>query len=781
MSQHNINYYINKFKHHFDRFSSKNSWLYNTLRVILWIAFGLGVIFTLFFFVVYLGYYGRVPYKDELKEINNYVASEVYSSDGELLGKFFIENRTTTTGDKINENIKNALIATEDVRFHNHKGIDLRSIFRVIFKTLIGQDESSGGGSTITQQLAKNLYPRRDYGIMSLPINKMQEMIIAYRLEHVYSKEEILTLYLNTVSFGENNFGIETATNRYFSKSPSQVSLEEAAVLIGMLKATTYFNPRMNPTNSRLRRNVVINQLNKYDYISDPVADSLMRRPLGLNYSHYSHMDGKAPYFREFLRHRLNEWAKNNKKPDGSNYNIYTDGLKIYTTIDSRMQQYAEESVFENMKELQEQFDKHWSYRNIWKDNADVVRDAMLRSERYRVLKNAGLSADEIKENFNDSIPMNIFKYEGEVAKYMSPLDSIKHFNQFLNAGFIALEPSTGYVKAYVGGIDYKFFRYDQIMAARSVGSTFKPIVYASAIENGISPCDRFGNYKTTFTEWDNWSPSNADDSYGGSYSLGAALTNSVNVVSVKLIIESGINNAIQLARNMGISTNLPPYPSIALGVADIPLYEMVGAYTTFANRGIYSSPVYLLKIEDNNGNIIEDFRHKPNQRKALSTQTAEIMTSLLEDVVNEGTGRRIRWYYKLDNDVAGKTGTTQNHSDGWFIGYTPRLVAGARVGAQDQRVHFRTISLGQGAKMALPIWGTFMKKLSEDSTYVQYVQAEFPEPSDEIKDKLNCPGVVYYGSSSSSSSSEESEGSGEGTDANNPFFKLLRKIGDGN
>jgi len=692
-----------------------------------------------FYYFVCYGVFGEIPSEEDLVNIQNYTASEVYSSDSVLLGKYFVENRTNVSFFDISENLLDALIATEDARFYEHKGVDRRSMFRVLIKTIILGDRSSGGGSTITQQLAKNLFPRKSFGFLTMPVNKVKEAIVARRLENVYAKEEILTMYLNTVSFGENVFGIEVAAHRFFSTTPDSISLSEAAVLIGMLKSPTAYSPRVNPERSLQRRNVVLEQMVKYGYIERPVADSVKKTPLDLKYSKVTHNEGPAPYFREYLRLELQDWLEKNPGKDGKKYNLYTDGLTIYTTINSKMQKYAEQAVIEHMSSLQGDFYVHWSGRDPWEENDEIINNAVVRSERYSTLKRQGYTHKEIEKIFREKVKMTLFNYDGELDIEMSPLDSVKYYQYFLNTGFLAITPENGFIQAWLGGTDHKYFKYDHVLSKRQVGSTFKPFVYAAAIENGIDPCEYIHNIQTVYEEYEDWEPGNANGEYGGYYSMMGGLMNSVNVVTVDVIMRTGIHNVIKLARDMGIKSELPPVPSIALGTADISLLEMVSAYSAFPNRGTSVEPVYLLKIEDRYGNIVMNFEGTKRNEGVLSEETADMMVYMLKQVVDSGTAVRLRHVYDFENEICGKTGTTQSYADGWFIGFTPELLAGAWVGAEDPGIHFRTIELGQGANMALPIWALFMKKVYNDRSLNINEDAEFEELSEELQKILDC------------------------------------------
>ncbi|MGK7396150.1 MAG: penicillin-binding protein 1A [Candidatus Cyclobacteriaceae bacterium M3_2C_046] len=718
--------------------------LFGALLVLgLLVLMGLGI----FIMMVRGGAFGSLPTYGELRNINNNIASEVYSADGELLGKYFIQERTHTDINNISPYLLKALIATEDIRFYQHHGIDFKSLGRVLFKTLLLQDESSGGGSTLTQQLVKNLYPRQDYGVLSMPVNKTREALVARRLEKIYSKPKILELYLNTVSFGENAFGIETASQRFFNKKPKALNLQEAAVLVGMLKATSTYNPRTHKDLSRQRRNLVINQMDNYNFITSREADSLKALDIELDYRNQDHNEGLATYFRQQLRQELQQALQQQPQEDGTNFNLYTDGLKIYTTLHSKMQRYAEEAMREHMSKLQQTFYRHWGSTRPWYQDENILINAIHRSPRYKKLKAQGLTEKEIQQEFRNEEMMTIFTWDGEEEKMMSPLDSVRHYLYFLNAGFLAMDPSSGDVLAWVGGIDHKYFKYDHvnINTKRQIGSTFKPIVYAAALENGMEPCEYIENERRIYEEYDGWSPQNSDGQYEGFYSMQGALTNSVNTISVNLLMETGINKAVNLAHEMGIQSNVPQVPSIALGTSSISLYEMVTAYSAFANRGRIIQPRYLVRVEDQQGNIIYQNEENNPGKKVISAETADIMIEMMKSVVNNGTGARLRYRYGLYNDIAGKTGTTQDHADGWFIGITPKLVAGAWVGADDPGIHFRSLELGQGASTALPIWGLFMKKVAKDKELNHFYKASFPSMDPQVAASLDCEPFKLY------------------------------------
>ena len=694
-----------------------------------------------FYEAVSWGFFGSVPDTKEIQNYKNNTASEIYSSDGVLLGKYYLQERTNTTFQDIPDHLIDALIATEDARFYEHDGIDYLSLARVAIKSLLLGDRSSGGGSTLTQQLAKNLFPRSNRGFLALPVSKVKEMIVAGRIEKVYSKEEILTMYLNTVSFGDNAFGIETASVRFFNKKPIELNIQESAVLVGMLKATTLYNPVRNPEKSLERRNVVLLQMEKYGFLYQSQLDSLQELPLNIDYTLTTHNEGIATYFREHLRNELLEWCEKNTDENGEHYNLYTDGLKIYTTIDPRLQKLAEKAVNDHMKQLQAIFNEHWKNSRPWSNNNTSLISAIHKTERYRNLKSQGLSETEIQTVFKEPQTMKIFTWEGEKEVEMSPLDSIKHYLYFLNAGFMAMDPSNGAVLAWVGGINHKYFKYDHVNIGtkRQVGSIFKPVVYAAALENGVKPCDFVSSRRVTYTNFDDWTPGNADENYGGYYSVQGALTHSVNTVSVKVLKRTKIENAVRMAHKMGIESEVPEVPSIALGTPNLSLYEMVGAYSCFVNGGEVVKPGYLTRIETYEGKLLAEFTPEIKNQRAMSKRTAELMLQMLRQVVDRGTAQRLRTTYKLPNDMAGKTGTTQSHADGWFIGLTPELVAGVWVGNDDPNLHFRTITYGQGAAMALPVWGLFMQQLNQADEFKSISRARFSSIAYPLDELLDC------------------------------------------
>jgi penicillin-binding protein 1A len=694
----------------------------------------------LLFLIVYTGFTGPVPSADELQKIKNPVSTEVYSSDGRVLGRYYIENRSNVSYEKISPNVINALIATEDSRFFHHRGIDEIALLRVFFKSVLLQDRSSGGGSTLSQQIAKNLYPRKSFGPLTMPINKLRESIIAYRLENLYKKEEILTLYLNTVPFAENIFGIGVASERFFSKVPSKLDVHEAATLVGMLKANNSYNPRKNPERSLDRRNVVIDQMAKYEYLSIDEAKNYKAKPLGLSYNLITYNEGPAPYFMEKLRPELEAWCDGHTKEDNSTYNLYSDGLKVHTTIDFDMQLAAEKAVSDQMKILQNTFNASWGKGNPWGNDQTIVTRAMKRSERYRKLRKRGVPEDQIRQIFKTPTTVTLFSWDENKNVEMTPMDSIKYYLKILNTGFMAMNPVSGEIKAYIGGNDFRFFKYDHTKASRQVGSTFKPIVYLAALEAGISPDTYFANERMVYEEYDNWSPQNSHDDYNGYYSMEGALAKSINTISVEILMRAGITNVIDLAKRMGINSDLPEYPSLALGSASVTLEEMVCVYSEFINGGRKVEPYYIKSIESNSGMPLEKFQNIQPEDQVAQIENCRVLTSMLKSVINDGTGNMIRSVWGIDSEFAGKTGTTQDQADGWFIGMTPTLVAGAWVGGEDPAIHFRSLGDGAGGRTALPIVGSFFSQILNKSKFQSIRNSTFDSPSDENLALMSIP-----------------------------------------
>ena len=727
-------------------------------KVAFWLgslfALGFGSVF-LFIFAILVGVFGHVASKSDLRNLNQNVASEVYSADSVLLGKYFIENRLPTDLDSISQDLINALVATEDARFFEHGGVDIRATVRVLFRSILQGDESGGGGSTISQQLAKNLYPRKKLGKMTMPVAKFKEMIVARRLENVYNKNQILALYLNTVPFGENIFGIKIACERFFSKTPNDLKTEEAATLVGMLKANTAYNPVRNPKAAKERRNVVFGQMVKENFLEQAKADSLSILPVITKYHIEDHNDGQATYFRETLRLKLEEELRQHHHPDGRPFNIYTDGLKIYTTINSKLQAHAEEAVQFQMKALQKSFIGHFKgYAGaVSYGSEDLLQQQKIQTERYKLLKERGLTEAQIDSNFMTPTQMTIFSWATESQDQdtlMSPLDSLKYYLSILNTGVLAADPHTGQVLAWVGGINFKHFKFDHVNALRQVGSTFKPVVYAKAIEAGVSPCERLSNEFKTYPEWDNWAPRNADGKYGGSYSMMGGMRNSVNTAAVQLILHDsvGIDSVVALSKRMGISSKIPHEPGIALGAVDATLFEMVRLFSVFDNEGILPTLSMVNRIETMDGQPIAEFNTPDPQRfpRVLQKQYADMVRHLLQGVVDGGTGGRLRWLANSDFrflHAAGKTGTTDNNSDGWFMCFTPSVVVGAWVGAEQPAVRWRSTRIGQGGATALPIIGRFLKNTYNDPAFKEWTKQRFPPLTGAAATAFNCPDRV--------------------------------------
>jgi penicillin-binding protein 1A len=692
----------------------------------------------LLFLLASWGVFGALPSFEELENPEKNLATEVISIDGKTLGKYAYENRTPVKFSDLPKNLINALVATEDERFYDHSGVDFKATARAISK--LGKD---GGGSTITQQLAKLLFHGEgSKNLAQRILQKFKEYVIAVKLERQYTKDEILAMYLNKQDFIFSAVGIRSASRIYFGKEPIDLKVEESAVLVGMLKNPRQFNPNreISKNKSLERRNVVLMQMEKNAFISKKLKDSLQQQPIVLNFTPEGHSDGSATYFREYLRDFMKTWIKENPKPDGSEYNLHRDGLKIYVTLDSRMQKYAEEAMAEHMANLQRVFFKEQKgnktapFYDLDKSEIKTTMDqAIKRSNRWKRMKLAGISEKEIRASFDEKTEMRIFTWKGERDTILTPNDSIRYYKHILRSGLMSVEPQTGHVKAWVGGIDYKHFQYDAVkQQKRQVGSTFKPFVYATAINQlNLSPCFKLPNTiytipKEKYGMPKDWSPENSNKEYGGELSLKDALAGSVNVISANLIDMVGPENVVNLARRAGIKSEIEAVPAIALGSVDLSLYEMVGAYATFANKGLQVEPMMLLKIEDKNGTVLEQFI--PNSKEVLSEESAYVILNLLEGVTESGSGQRLKtqwgsypdnvatgYPYKFTNPIAGKTGTTQNQSDGWFMGIVPNLATGVWVGAEDRASHFKYITQGQGATMALPIWALYYKRLYAD------------------------------------------------------------------
>ena len=733
---------------------------------LFWIVFSIGILsFVSIFLAAGFGLLGKMPEFRQLENPKTNLATQIFSADNKVIGKFYYnDNRTPLYYEEIPKNLIDALIATEDERFYDHSGIDLRSTLRAV--VYLGE---KGGASTVSQQLARQLFTGvRSRNTLDAVIQKIKEWVIAVQLERRYAKKEILTMYLNLYDFNYNADGLRSAANIYFSKEPSELLLEESAMLVGMLKNSSLYNPIRRPELVTSRRNIVFQQMLRNEMLTQKEVDSLQQLPLQIQFNPQSHREGLATYFRAYLRQFMLNWIQDNPKPDGEKYNLYLDGLTIYTTLDSKMQTYAENAVKEHMSNLQDAFFEQntpkWNPTAPFLDLTEkeverLMGQAMMRSERWRKMKLAGKTEDEIKASFEQKTAMRIFSWKGEIDTVMRPIDSIRHYKHFLRSGMMSMNPQTGHVKAWVGGINYKHFQFDHVFQGkRQIGSTFKPFVYASAIDQlKLSPCDSFpdGFYcveARKFGAHEAWCPKNSGDRYTGMRTLKNALANSVNTISARLIDKVGPGPVSKLAADLGISSKIPNVPSIALGTADLSVYEMVAAYGAFANQGIYVKPVMVTRIEDKNGTVL--FEATPETRDVLSEESAYVTVKLLEGVTESGSGIRLRhrgaeennpyfgtvvtgYPYEFQNPIAGKTGTTQNQSDGWFIGMVPNLVTGVWVGGEDRATHFNSIAYGQGATMALPIWALYMKKLYEDPLLEVSIDS-FPAP-ERVSIPLDC------------------------------------------
>jgi penicillin-binding protein 1A len=709
------------------------------LRLTLLVISAAIVLLFALFGAVYIGLFGALPNADDIRGLKTNNASEVYSADGALLGKYFVQNRSSVAYADIPEMVIDALVATEDSRFFEHEGIDFYSIPRVVIKTVILGDRSGGGGSTISQQLVKNLFGRKNHGALSMPVNKLKENITALKIEDIYTKEEIITLYLNTVSFGENVFGIKAASQRYFAKVPKDLTVPEAATLIGMLKANTSYNPRLHPEASLERRNVVMALMVREGSLDPDEFHRLEAEPIKLEYQRLEGQFGPAPYLRAHIEPELKAILDGLKKDNGEPYNLYADGLRITTTVNSKLQAYAEKTVKAHLTALQKTFDAHWKSSKPWgKDQAFLWKEAG-KSVRYTRLKAAGRSEKEIREIFNTKTSLLVYTPDGMEVREMSPLDSVAYHQMILQAGFVAMESKTGRVLAYVGGADFGQFPYDHVQSRRQVGSTFKPFVYAAALEAGFGACDYVENTPIIFTGYDDWSPSNAGGPEGGWYTLRGGLANSVNMVAARLISETGFEPVRNLARRAGITAPLPKLPSIALGAVEISLMEMVQSYSVFGNSGKSVKPIFIGKIETSDGVMLYQAKGEPPKR-VLDETVARTMLSMLETVVDSGTARSARTRFGVQSDLAGKTGTTQNNADGWFMAITPNLICGTWVGAESPTVRFRSTSLGQGAATALPITAGWIRAVERDRAVASLIGRSFPSSSAQIMLDTYCP-----------------------------------------
>ena len=752
----------------------------------------------LMFLVLLVWMFADIPSFAELENPDNKLATQIIAEDGEILTTFHIENRTYVSYDELSENLVHAAVATEDVRFYRHSGIDFIGLGRVLFKTILLSNSSQGGGSTITQQLAKTLYPRAEMekkipGIYHIKMvwTKLKEWITAVKLERDYTKDEIMTMYLNSIFFGSGAYGVRAASETFFGKHPSELTIEESAMLVGMVNKPTRYNPALNPDKALVRRNFVIGQMEKAGYFDDQAKaagvkttafrDSIRQIPIELNYQVQDHNSGHAPYFRDMVRRVMSAkkpkrssysvpedytadslswatddlygWLEKNKKADGTPYDLDRDGLRIYTTINYKMQKYAEEAVQERMRDLQADFRKDLRHKTNKPFSNDIdaptrdrlIQQARMWSDRYRVLKKKGLNDSQIFKTFSEPVNMRVFAYnkKGYIDTTMTPDDSIRYYKSILRTAFVAMEPGTGHVKAYVGGPDYRYFKYDNVrQGKRQVGSTIKPFLYTLAMQEGLTPCTKVTNVPVTFLTpgGETWTPRSTDKEewIGKTVTLKWGLTNSSNNISAFLMKQYGPEAMADMMKRMGIQSHVDEVPSLCVGPADLTLWEMVAAYNTFPSRGVYVTPLFVTRIEDRQGNVLSEFTNR--KREAIAESTAYLMVNLMEGVVQGGTASRLRYRYNLTGEIAGKTGTTNDNSDGWFIGYTPTLVAGVWTGAEDRQVHFQSITYGQGAHMSLPTWGIFMKKVLADGTLGISADDRFVAPAGEFSG-LDCTG----------------------------------------
>ena len=758
-----------------------------TLILIFWIALTAPVLL-LVLLVGGVWLFAEIPSFAELEHPDNNLATQVISQDGVVLSTFHIENRTYVSYEEIAPSVVQAAVSTEDVRFYSHCGIDFRGLARVVVKTIVGRDSSQGGGSTITQQLAKTLYPREDMSGKSpvartarMVTIKVKEWITALKLECNYTKNEIMAMYLNSIFFGSGAYGIKAAAETFFATDPANLTIEQAAVLVGAVNKPTRYNPALHPDQAIVRRNLVISRMKTAGYITEAQMLEAQAKPIELKYQVQDHNSGLAPYFRDMIRREMSAekprrssyryeeeyvadtvrwahdgfygWLNKNRKPDGSRYNLDRDGLRIYVTIDSRMQRYAEEAVAQQLGgNLQKQFDREMrSRRNPPYPNKmetstynTIMGQARKWSERYRSQKREGKDEKDILAQFSVKTPMRLFAWndKGYVDTLMTPDDSIKYYKSILRAGFMAIEPSTGHVKAYVGGPNYRYFKFDNVrQTKRQVGSTVKPFLYTLAMQEGMTPCDRVVNMPQTFVVGDTtWTPRSTDraDWIGKTVTLKWGLTHSSNNISAYLMRQFGPASMAKMMHKMGIKSHLDEVYSLCVGPVDLSLCEMVSAFNTFPSKGVYTEPVFVTRIEDSDGNLLSEFSGR--RTEAISERTAYLMVNLMEGVIDHGTGRRLRWGYNLKGQIAGKTGTTNDNSDGWFIGYTPKLTAGAWVGGEDRMVHFNELAKGSGSATALPIWGIFMKKCLADPTLGFSENDVFEAPAGMYLD-LDCTG----------------------------------------
>lgn len=731
----------------------------NIKRLIKWIwgLFLFGIIFGIIFILTIrfnLGnLYGDFPSYRSLENPKSELSSLLFSADNVLLGSYYRKNRSQIEYKDLSPELINTLVFTEDYRFYNHSGISFPDLMRVAVKTILLQQKDAGGGSTITQQLAKNLFKTRtdlnDGKLNNVPglgilIIKIKEMIVAVELEKNFTKKEILAMFLNTIEFGGNSYGIKVATQTFFNKIPAEINYQEAACLVAMVNKPTRFNPVRNPEIALEKRNQILSKISNYDVLSEEEVDSLIQLPIELNYKVDSHNEGLATYFRSYIRDWLMNWCGEN------GYDLWEDGLRIYTTIDSRMQQYAETSVTEHMKYLQEMFLEQWGDRNPWVDDdgrelRDYVNIALKRTSRYKELvQKYGEDSDSVDIILNTPYEMNVFSWNGEIDTVLSPIDSLKYFKKFLHCGFMAMDPLSGQIKAWVGGINHKYFKYDHVkQGTRQPGSTFKPIVYAAAVANGYSPCYEVVDAPVTFSlpgqVPPTYTPPNSTGKYSGNrMTIREAMARSVNSITAYVMKSIGAQNVVNYGRQLGITTLLDPVPSLCLGTSDVNLYDMLGAYSTFVNEGIYTEPYFVTRIEDKTGKVLQEF--PPRTREAINVETAYLMIHMLKGAteIAGGTAQGLSMDIREGNEIGGKTGTTNNASDGWFIGITHNLAAGAWVGGDDRSIHFSSWYNGQGARTAMPIWENFMRNVYEDEE-LEIEKGYFKQPKRQLSIEIDC------------------------------------------
>ncbi len=698
---------------------------------------GLGALAVLIFLIV-LAF--DLPSTSEIENPNSDQSTQLISSDGQILHKYYSrENRMNLQLNQISPYVVDALIATEDVRFNDHSGIDPRSFFSILKDIILGDEVR--GGSTITMQLSRNLYD--EVGNENKYVRKVKEYLVSAYIERRFTKREIMEAYLNTVNIYGTSYGIETTANRLFDKTAQDLTVEEAALVVGMLKGQGVYNPFRYPERTLNRRNTIIDQMVKYDFLDSTQVsiDSIKSIPLeaSLATQEQAHVKGLAPYYREYVREWLKQWCIEQEKETGESYNIYTDGLRVYTTIDARMQAHAENAMYGHLRSLQADFDRVENYgRILMNRDPSILIDLKRKSDRYRNAKRAGKSESEIEAEFREPVAMRVFSWDGDIDTVMTPTDSLRYYARFLESGMVSIDPRTGYIKAWVGGIDFNYFKYDHVrQGERQVGSTFKPFVYGTAVEAGYTPCTIELNQPVTFENegGGRWTPKNADGDIGGKMTLRHGLANSVNLITARLMKAVGPQAVAEFAYKLGIESELDEVPSLCLGTTDLTVYELTHAYTTFASMGVNRTPVFITRIEDKNGKVLARF--VPEEKRVMNEEDAFMMVELLKGVVNFGTGQRLRYRYKFRNEIGGKTGTTQNQSDGWFMGITPNLVTGVWVGHADRRMHFRSIKYGQGANMALPIWAEYYQRLYSDPI-INMPQLSFDKP-EGVNIDLSC------------------------------------------